>query len=205
MCVCVYGVHTHISCHVLSNTVTNKNARAVYCCYGYLLRRTLLFASIYLVASDTLAVQVLWLLNHSLITLLKCMYLYVKRYALGHKPFVLISLWGDLGCPTSLITHTLVAIHIRVLNMAVAIAGWREVAQFKVALWRTVYVMLNIQGSLSMRTGSYFVVTDLCAFVLTAKVGDISNIYFFVKCVRLFTSVKLFTVIISPRASQRRE
>ncbi len=134
VCVCVC-VHTHISCHVLSNTVTNKNARAVYCCYGYLLRRTLLFASIYLVASDTLAVQVLWLLNHSLITLLKCMYLYVKRYALGHKPFVLISLWGDLGCPTSLITHTLVAIHIRVLNMAVAIAGWREVAQFKVALW----------------------------------------------------------------------
>ncbi len=44
------------SCHVLSNTATNRNARAVYCCYGYLLRRTLLFASIYLVASDTLAV-----------------------------------------------------------------------------------------------------------------------------------------------------
>lgn len=61
------------------------------------------------------------------------MYLYVKRYALGHKPFVLISLWGDLGCPTSLITHTLFAIHIRVLNMAVAIAGWTEVTQFKVA------------------------------------------------------------------------
>ncbi len=53
------------------------------------------------------------------------------------------------------------------------------------------YVMLNIQGSLGMITGSYFVVTDLCAFVLTAEVDDISNMDFFVKCVRLFTSVKL--------------
>lgn len=32
-----------------------------------------------------------------------------------------------------------------------------------------------------MRTELYFVVTDLCAYVLTAQVGDISNIYLFIK------------------------